>query len=90
MIFDFVKSINRTIVNSENLAVDFYKDAKEFLSKTAVNVLGIMDFEPAMNSENNSFENGLNQLLIRLKQQAKTNINRLSASRSNLFYVFIH
>ncbi len=44
VIFDFVKEVNRIIASSENVDVSFYNDVKTFLTKTAENVLGIVDF----------------------------------------------
>ena len=45
VIFDFVKEVNRTIAENENLNVEFFKNVKLFLDRTAVGVLGIMDFD---------------------------------------------
>jgi len=44
-IFDFVKEVNRTIAETENINIKFYKNVKSFLDRTAVSVLGIMDFD---------------------------------------------
>jgi len=44
-IFDFVKEVNRTIAENENLNVEFFKNVKSFLDRTAVGVLGIINFE---------------------------------------------
>ena len=45
VIFDFVKEINKTIADNEKLNVEFYENVKSFLNKTAVSVLGIMNFD---------------------------------------------
>jgi len=45
VIFDFVKEVNKTIAEQENINVEFYRKVKLFLDKTAVGVLGIMDFD---------------------------------------------
>ena len=45
VIFDFTKEVNRTIAETENVNVEFYKKVKSFLDRTAVGVLGIMDFD---------------------------------------------
>ena len=45
VIFDFVKEVNRTIVENENISAEFYKKVKSFLERTAVNVLGIINFD---------------------------------------------
>ena len=44
VIFDFVKEVNRTIAENENLDFDFYNKVKDYLEKTAGNVLGIINF----------------------------------------------
>jgi cysteinyl-tRNA synthetase len=45
VIFDFVKEVNKTIAETENINVEFYINVKSFLDRTAVGVLGIMDFD---------------------------------------------
>ncbi len=45
VIFDFAKEINRTIAETENLNVEFFKNVKLFLDRTAVGVLGIINFD---------------------------------------------
>jgi len=45
VIFDFVKEVNKTIAEIENVNVVFYGNVKLFLDKTAIGVLGIMDFD---------------------------------------------
>jgi cysteinyl-tRNA synthetase len=45
VIFDFVKDVNRTIAENENINTTFYDSVKAFLERTAVGVLGIMNFE---------------------------------------------
>ncbi|RKY96733.1 MAG: cysteine--tRNA ligase, partial [Ignavibacteriae bacterium] len=44
VIFDFVKEVNRTIAKTENISIDFYKKVRLFFDRTAVGVLGIMNF----------------------------------------------
>ena len=44
VIFDFVKEVNRTIAENKNLDFDFYNKVKDYLEKTAGNVLGIINF----------------------------------------------
>ena len=43
--FDFVKEVNKTIAETENINIDFYKKVKLFFDRTAVGVLGIMNFD---------------------------------------------
>jgi cysteinyl-tRNA synthetase len=45
VIFDFVKEVNRTIAENEKINTTFYNSVKAFLERTAVGVLGIMNFE---------------------------------------------
>ena len=45
VIFDFAKEVNKTTAETENISVEFYKKVKLFLDKTAVGVIGIMDFD---------------------------------------------
>ncbi|UCH66510.1 MAG: cysteine--tRNA ligase [Ignavibacterium sp.] len=45
VIFDFVKDVNRTIAENENISTTFYDSVKAFLERAAVGVLGIMNFE---------------------------------------------
>jgi len=75
VIFDFVKDTNRTIAEKENLNIDFYKKVKDFLSSTAVNVLGIMDFETAPAKTDSMLENRLIQLLIDVRLRVKNEKN---------------
>ena len=44
VIFDFAKEINKTIAENEKLNVEFFKNVKSFFDRTAVGVLGIMNF----------------------------------------------
>jgi len=44
VIFDFAKEVNRSIAETENINIDFYKKVKLFFDRTAVGVLGIMNF----------------------------------------------
>lgn len=44
VVFDFVKEINKTIADKENLNVNFFKTVRNFLIKTAENILGIISF----------------------------------------------
>ena len=73
-IFDFVKEVNRIIASSDNVDVNFYNDVKTFLSKTAENVLGIVDFNKT-NTGDDKLVNDLIELLITLRTEAKQNKN---------------
>ncbi len=81
VIFDFTRDINKTISENENLNYEFFKSAKLFLEKTAVNVLGILDFEKHLKYAGDSIENELIELLIRLRIEAKEEKNFLLSDK---------
>ncbi len=79
ILFDFVKDVNRELQTEKIFTKEFYLTAKQFLSETAQNVLGIVDFSQ-MTKDNleitrNSKENDLIKLLIDLRLEAKLNKN---------------
>jgi cysteinyl-tRNA synthetase len=74
VIFDFVKEVNRIIASSENVDVNFYNDVKTFLTKTAENVLGIVDFYKTKAGDD-KLVSELIELLITLRIEAKQNKN---------------
>lgn len=63
VIFDFVKETNRTIADKENLNVSFFKDVKNFLIRTAEDVLGIIDFRIVESKPDTVLENNVRQIL---------------------------
>ncbi|MGE5399941.1 MAG: cysteine--tRNA ligase [Ignavibacteriales bacterium] len=75
VIFDFVREVNRVIAREEKLDVQFYKQIKEFLTKTSQEVLGIVNFSDKPAESGNSLENELIELLIKLRAKAKINKN---------------
>jgi cysteinyl-tRNA synthetase len=75
VIFDFVKEVNRTIAEKENLNIDFYKKIKDFLIRTAENVLGIINFDVIELKSDSLLENKLIQLLIDIRLRAKKDKN---------------
>ncbi|HVO75211.1 MAG TPA: cysteine--tRNA ligase [Ignavibacteriaceae bacterium] len=75
VVFDFIKDINKTISENENTGRNFYLQAKEFLSRTAENVLGIIDFSASERRSDGALENKLIELLINLRNQAKKEKN---------------
>lgn len=75
VIFDFIREVNRTIAENENINTKFYLDVKDFLHKTAEGVLGILDFSGAAQQGDLSLENDLIELLIRLRIDAKKEKN---------------
>jgi cysteinyl-tRNA synthetase len=70
VIFDFVKEVNKIISSGDNASPDFYRAAKEFLTKTAQDVLGIIDLSTPSSSDG-KLESELIDLLIKLRQDAK-------------------
>jgi len=74
VLFDFAKEVNRLIAENNNLNSEFYKKAKDFLTKTAVNVFGILTFDEVQMS-GDSMEKELIELLIQLRNNAKVNKN---------------
>jgi cysteinyl-tRNA synthetase len=74
VLFDFVRDVNKTIAENEKLSPKFYLEVKEFLSKTAQGVLGIVDFDKS-NADGSSIEKGLIELLIRLRDNARKEKN---------------
>ena len=74
-IFDFVKEVNKTIAGSENLNVDFYRKIKDVLTKTAGNVLGIINFDKEDVKSDSLLENKLIELLIDIRLKAKKEKN---------------
>jgi len=75
VIFDFVREVNKAIAEYENIDVKFYENVKEFLKKTAENVLGIIDFRMNTHQGSGELENDLIELLIKLRTEAKQNKN---------------
>ncbi len=75
VIFDFAREVNRAIAENENLNVKFYLDVKEFLEKTAVGVLGILDFAKSQPPPDDSLTEDLTNLLIKLRTDAKKEKN---------------
>ncbi|HSR18920.1 MAG TPA: DALR domain-containing protein, partial [Ignavibacteriaceae bacterium] len=79
VIFDFIKDANKTISEHENIGKEFYLKVKEFLRRTAENVLGIIDFSSTDRKGDGTLENNLIELLITLRNEAKKEKNyRLS------------
>jgi len=71
VIFDFAKEVNKTIAVEESLNVNFYISVKDFLIKTADEVLGIMTFEEKNIKNDSSLENELIKILIEIRLKAK-------------------
>jgi len=81
VIFDFVKEVNRTIAETENINIDFYKNVKLFLDKTAVGVLGIMDFDVADRSVSEDIDANYIEQKIEERNIAKNKKNYALADK---------
>jgi cysteinyl-tRNA synthetase len=86
VIFDLIKEVNRIIATEKNLGATFFEDVKEFLDKTAEEVLGIV---PARQSRTESSEGEAEKLLqilvdIRLKAKRMKNYDLADEIRSRL------
>ena len=75
VIFDFTKEVNRVIAENETIGKEFYSEVKNFLQKTAVEVLGIIDFDSLKSGSDGRLESELIELLIKIRQDAKNNKN---------------
>ena len=75
VIFDFVKEVNKTIAETSNLNVNFYITARDFLVKTADEVLGIISFLENEIKKESGLENKLIKLLIDIRLNAKSEKN---------------
>jgi cysteinyl-tRNA synthetase len=79
VIFDFVKEVNRAIGESasggENINTQFYTEVKEFLEKTSVGVLGIMNFDVKESTVGKDFDVNLIEEMIEQRSEAKKDKN---------------
>lgn len=75
VVFDFVKNINSEISQKENLAEQFYIKADDYLTSTAVNVLGLADINNLKNGSKNNLEDALIKAFIDLRIKAKNDKN---------------
>jgi len=74
VIFDFVKEVNRIIASTDNIDASLYGNVITFLTKTADNVLGIVDFNKTAAGDDKLIGE-LVKLLIKLRTEAKQNKN---------------
>jgi cysteinyl-tRNA synthetase len=75
VIFDFIKEVNRTLTEYENVNLNFYIGVKNFLNNTADNVLGIISFEEKEMEQDSLLENDLMKILIDIRLKAKQEKN---------------
>lgn len=79
VIFDFIKEFNKVLSVNETIDRKFFEDVKNFFERTAINVLGIADFNSADQTSN--VEKELIELLIRLRLDAKKEKNFLLSDK---------
>ena len=72
-IYDFIRDFNKFLNKNDQVSKEVLTSAKEFMSRTLTDVLGIVIFNERSNSE--SKEDELVKLLIELRTQAKLNKN---------------
>jgi len=75
VIFDFVRDVNRTIAETENINSVFFTKVKDFMKKTAEDVLGIINLTSIETKSDAMLENKLIQLLIDIRLTAKKEKN---------------
>lgn len=75
VIFDFIKEANRVLAQNENIDRQFFSDLLDFLKATASDVLGILDLKRQPEEPNETLQNELIELLIRLRTNAKAEKN---------------
>jgi len=84
-IFDFTKEVNRIIAEStsggENISSEFYKNVREFLERTAVGVLGIMDINADKDLSNAGVDIEHIQQMIEKRTSAKSEKNYALADK---------
>ena len=81
VIFDFVRDVNKTIAENENIDYEFYLKVKEFLLKTAEGVFGILDFSSLKKESDGSLEKDLIELLVKLRLNAREEKNYALADK---------
>ena len=74
VIFDFVREVNKVITLNPDADPAFYNVVKDFLIRTAQDVLGIIDFS-ASSSSDGKLESELIELLIKMRHEAKQEKN---------------
>jgi len=79
VVFDLIKNVNKLIVEKDNLHPEFFKKIKEFLIKTASNILGIINTNVSNKNTVDSKEEQLIELLIKVRMMAKKEKNFLFA-----------
>ncbi len=81
VLFDFVRDVNKVIAENQSLSSEFYKNVKDFLTRTAVEVFGILSFEEKKSAGDDKLEKELIELLIQLRSDAKKEKNYALSDR---------
>ncbi len=74
VIFDFVREVNKLIMDNENIGSEFYDEAIKFLKATADDVLGIIDFAELDSNESSEDDAWITEE-IEKRTQAKADKN---------------
>lgn len=72
VIFDFVKSVNIVISENELIKVEFFREVVKLLKELAHEILGIIDLGASSSGSNKSLENELIELLIKVRDNLKS------------------
>ena len=76
VIFDFVRDANKAIGDKKNeINAEFYQMLKDFLKSTADDVLTILNFDKSKAESNQSLQNDLIELLIKMRNEAREEKN---------------
>ena len=75
VVFDFVREVNKAITENPDADSDFFLAAKNFLIRTAQDVLGIIDLSAGSGITDGKLEKELIELLIKLRLEAKQEKN---------------
>lgn len=75
VIFDFIRQANKVISENENIHVGFYRELKEFLGKTAENVLGVIHFDSLSKTPKSNLDDKLIKLLLEIRLSLKKSKN---------------
>ncbi|MEW6654816.1 MAG: DALR domain-containing protein, partial [Bacteroidota bacterium] len=75
VIFDFVRTANKIIDENPNTCKTFLMTLKEFLKKTAEEVLGVIHFEDLNKRITPALENELINLILNLREELKKEKN---------------
>ena len=85
VIFDFVREVNKTIAENENINSEFYRNAKDFLQSTAETVFGIIHFDDLEEKETSKDDEWiLEQIELRTEAKAEKNWQLADEIRNRL------